>query len=149
LQELSAYLPYKLQMMSSDGQIGELIGFINEDSIIKRRVYVSGFQEMGIEDGYEIKEYRCCLNAKGMGVPNKPLLRRLHQLTQEIEHNGKRFVPIEEIAKIECPNITGAKDKIHSITKFNRGISFSSRQQGVTYKYEGVTVEITHFKDAI
>lgn len=78
-----------------------------------------------------------------------PILRPLSQLTQEIEHNGERFVPFERIASIESPNITGANKKIHSITRFNRGVSFSSRQKGVSYKYEGVTVEITHFNGAV
>ncbi|MFD2600184.1 hypothetical protein ACFSQ3_14595 [Sphingobacterium corticis] len=94
LEHLAPYLPYGLEMISSCGQIGELIGFIDEDSIIRRRVYVSGYKDIGIEDGYEMKEHRCCLHADGMGTPNKPILRRLSNLTKEIEHKGVKFVPI-------------------------------------------------------
>lgn len=38
----------------------------------------------------------------------KMLLRPLSQLTQEIEHNGKRFVPIVELYKIACGNYKDA-----------------------------------------
>lgn len=80
IKELAPYLSYELKMISSDGQIGELIGFIENDSIIKRIVWDSGCREMGIEAGNDIKISRCCLHAENMGTPNKPLLRSLSSI---------------------------------------------------------------------
>lgn len=131
LQEIAAYLPFSPQwIFEGSDDVHEVVGL--------------DITDCGIHIFSPFGDYGKCRIDEG-----KPLLHPLSQLTQEIEHKGERFVPIEEIAKIECPKITGAVDNIHSITKFKRGISFSSRQQGVTYKYQGVTVEITHFKDAI
>lgn len=138
LQDLSAYLPYDIQFISEMDKPYDEYG--------NQPIWtISGITEMfgghciitkENNDAYDIS--KC-----------KLILLPLFQLAQEIEHKGERFVPIEEIAKIECPNITGAVDKIHSITSFKRGLSFNSSQMGVTYRYEGVTVEITHFKDDI
>jgi len=100
IKELAPYLSYELKMISSDGQIGELIGLIENDSIIKRTVWDSGCREMGIQAGNDIQISRCCLHAENMGTPNKPLLRPLSYLTEEIEHNGERFVPMVELYKI-------------------------------------------------
>ena len=125
LAELSAYLPHDLEV---------LIQGTHTSSI-------ANLTKKGFDSNF--------LHALSQGWVKILDLRPLSQLTQEIEHNGQKFVPIEEIAKIEAPAVTGAQEKIHSITSFNRGLSFNSRQRGVTYKYEGVAVEITHYKDAV
>ena len=131
IKELAPYLPYKLQwVFEGSDDVHEVVGLDITDFGVH---IISPYGDSG----------RCSIKE------GKPLLRPLSQLTEEICHNGEKFVPIEEIAKIEAPDITGAKEKIHSITSFNRGLSLNSRQRGVTYKYEGVAVEITHYKDAV
>lgn len=146
IKELAPYLPYGLKLYIWNGgyekpiEYPTLIG-LHGDSIIQ-----SGYRFRSIHCGDEIFSRPEMSNSLSI---IKPLLRPLSYLTEEIEHNGEKFVPMEEIAKIECPNITGAADKIHSITTFKRGLYFNSSQMGVTYRYEGVTVEITHFKDDI
>lgn len=130
IEHLSAYLPYGLEVKKRVG--GEVLQMMSLSTVTHKgqiciETYSGTYGDMWF----------------------KPILRPLSDLTKEIEHNGERFVPFEEIAKIECPNISGAVEKIHSITAFNRGLSFKSTQMGVMYRYEGVTVEITHFKDAI
>lgn len=94
----------------------------------------------------------CKDNVKGYGFELhevKPILRPLSDLTKEIEHNGVRITMMEEIAKIERPNIMNALNKVKDITVFNRGMSFTSRKMGVAYRYEDTVIEITHYKDAV
>jgi len=99
-KELSPYLPYGLKMISSDGQIGELIGLIENDSIIKRTVWDSGCREMGIEAGNEIQISRCCLHAENMGTPNKPLLRPLSSI--DLKWFQDNIVEALEDFRINC-----------------------------------------------
>ncbi len=88
-----------------------------------------------------------------VGSSIKPILYPLSSLTQPIVvkgyNGGEPFVPIEEIAKIECPAIENSIDRIKNITSFNRGVSFGSNKMGVIYEYEGVVVEITHFRNGV
>jgi hypothetical protein len=82
LKHLAAYLPYNIEiehatMFSGKKEISELRS-LNERSVeIGHRMYV---------------EISNC----------KPLLRPLSQLTQEIEHNGERFVPMDLLAEDSC-----------------------------------------------
>ena len=85
----------------------------------------------------------------------KPILRPLSDLVHEIEHNGKKIVPFEEIAIIESPRIYNACDRIKNIFVFERGMSFNSRKMGVQYDYDHAvidkitTMEITHYVGSI
>ena len=96
-----------------------------------------------------IKQYKKFYN----GGDCKPVLFNLNCLTKPIivkgYNGGLPFVPIEEIAKIECPAIENSIDRIKNIISFNRGVSFGSTKMGVVYEYEGVVVEITHFRNGV
>jgi hypothetical protein len=80
LKHLSAYLPYNIEiehptMFSGKKEISELRS-LNERSVeIEHRMYV---------------EISSC----------KPLLRPLSQLTQEIDYNEERFVPMDRIKRM-------------------------------------------------
>src|SRR5690625_2172998 len=131
LKHIAPYLPYGLNVtFEGDDYIHEVAGL----NITERGVeLISPFEHWGtarIED---------CM----------PILRPLSDLTKEIEHNGVRITMMEEIAKIERPNIMNALNKVKDITVFNRGMSFTSRKMGVAYRYEDTVIEITHYKDAV
>ena len=78
IKELAPYLPYGLKVLSERGTVYELDVYYN--------MMGSGIEK---RDLYSVLE-------NGM----KPILRPLSQLTEEIEHNGKKFVPIDEIRKM-------------------------------------------------
>lgn len=74
IKELAPYLPYGLKVLSERGSVYELDIYYN-------------MMGNGIEkrDLYSVLE-------NGM----KPLLRPLSYITEQIEHNGERFVPIDK-----------------------------------------------------
>jgi len=74
LQVLSAYLPYKVQMVNITLDRKYKLGTNNIEQVWAR--YAEG------------------------ETHNKPLLRPLSDLTKEIEHNGERFVPIERLNEL-------------------------------------------------
>jgi len=76
LEELAPYLPYGLKCQFSTGTIFEM-GLFNN------------YRGQGIET----RTIDQCLDMK-------PLVHPLSQLTQEIEYNGQRFVPILELANM-------------------------------------------------
>ena len=79
IKELAPYLPYGVLGMDKRGVIYEL----------------------GVEPTFAMQpQVRDCYSFIAYNI--KPLLRPLSSLTEEIEHNGERFVP---------------KDKIHNYTK--------------------------------
>jgi len=73
LEHLAPYLPYELKVRSNHGTIYKM-GLYND---------MKG-------SGIETRTIDQCLDMK-------PLLRPLDQLTKEIEHKGKLFVPIIEL----------------------------------------------------
>ena len=80
LHYLSAYWPYNLQLIDSDGGVHNLFGLEhpNEMLLISQ----------------EHNQYgRARIDNRDL----KPLLHPLSKLTEEIEHNGERFVPLHEI----------------------------------------------------
>lgn len=130
LRHLAPYLPYGLKVYTngySDTKIITLNGYDTYEN--PHRINISSVEKYGGQDLDEVK----------------PILRPMSDLIKEIEG----VIPLEEIAKIEAPNIVGAVEKLRKVTAFTRGMSFSSHQIGVYYKYENVQVEITLFKDAV
>jgi len=82
IEHLSAYLPYGLKFISGH----YLVGLYGGGSDITRPILLS--ETMSGQIDWEAN----------MDM-DKPLLRPLSQLTETIEHNGERFVPIIEMAK--------------------------------------------------
>lgn len=80
LKIYSAYLPYNLKGKKTDGAKGDYI---------LRAVY---------NDGSLIWKYDGFGNSTQIGV--LPVLYSIEMLTQEIEHNGDRFVPLEIIGQM-------------------------------------------------
>ena len=78
IKELAPYLPYKVEYANT-----------KNDKIYTLRTLSTEIDmvDFGWGDAMEVKEV-------------KPLLRPLSQLTQEIEHNGERFVPIMRLFDI-------------------------------------------------
>lgn len=87
LEEICGYLPYKLNCIieGDDEHIHTIVGF--EDSL---------WGILLISDKGDFGRCRYDLI--------KPILRNLSDLTREIEHNGEKFVPIVELAKISFPH---------------------------------------------
>lgn len=76
IKELSPYLPYGLHILRPDGRtILEVKGLIGNSYL---------FIEDGRQTYGQISHHS-----------NKPLLLPLDHLTKEIEHEGKKFVPME------------------------------------------------------
>ena len=131
---LCGYYPHEVKVMDEDSQTIQYVLGIYEDILY---LTLSRFP------------YRVT------AVLNKtrPILYNISTLTKPIivkgYNGGLPFVPIEEIAKIECPAIENSIDRIKNIISFNRGVSFGSTKMGVVYEYEGVVVEITHFRNGV
>lgn len=90
LKHLAPYLPYGLKLQYVVREKVEQIGIMksishNEDETNPTRVSISAMYN---------EEHIWMF---------KPLLRPLSQLTQEIEHNGENFVPLEVIARMIEP----------------------------------------------
>ena len=81
IEHLSAYLPYGLKFISGH----YLVGLYGGGSDITRPILLS--ETMSGQIDWEAN----------MDM-DKPLLRPLSQLTETIEHNGERFVPIEKLS---------------------------------------------------
>ena len=73
LKHLSGYLPYELRIKNSNTEM-PLTGYYLDEL---------NDPQFGFDDTF------------------KPILRPLSDLTKEIEVNGEKFVPIDEIAEIE------------------------------------------------
>ena len=105
IKELAPYLPYRLKLYLWNGgyekpiEYPTLIG-LHGDSIIQ-----SGYRFKSIHCGDEIFSRPEMSNSLSI---IKPLLRPFSQLTEEIEHNGERFVPIIELFKLRT-QVTGDK----------------------------------------
>lgn len=87
LRHLAGYWPYGLKYEYRAG-----IGGTNSTPLYENRIGVlqgisNGFVIMGDGSGSKIESI-------------KPLLRKLSDLTKEIEHDGKRFVPIQELINL-------------------------------------------------
>jgi len=80
LKHLAPYLPYKLELLI-ESEAGSSEPNIEQLKAIDTEINMVNF---GWGNAKELSEI-------------KPLLRPLSQLTEEIEHNGEKFVPMEEI----------------------------------------------------
>ena len=108
LKHIAPYLPYGLKGIHD----------MPEYSILNQVVEVESLNEE-------------CITFKGLGFSDyyfndnerennfKPILRNLSELTKEIEHNGEKFVPMEEMLRAnkhefkELPLITKCETKIY------------------------------------
>jgi len=80
IEEIRNYLGYKLHFEVPECKAGYFMDGLNSDTIkLKHEKYI-GFT---------------------VSLNTKPIVRPLSQLTQEIEHNGEKFIPIVELFKIE------------------------------------------------
>ena len=82
IEHLSVYLPHKVKV-KINGMIKELVCNTISDSHLNQGLYIGIPNLLGVH-----------------GVNGRLLLRPLYQLTETIEHNGERFVPIVRIAEI-------------------------------------------------
>ena len=99
IKHLAPYLPYGLRiehptMMSGNRKISEMRNLGQTSIEISHRIYV---------------QISSC----------KPLLRPLSDLTKEIEINGKKFVPIVELAKLAYPDLVWEFDRTRAISEWN------------------------------
>lgn len=79
IKELAPYSPYDLDVM-----LGSIVRELTAISLDSPFVFVTAYK------GSREKQMA--------GIENiKPLLRPLSSLTEEIEHNGEKFVPIDEL----------------------------------------------------
>jgi hypothetical protein len=81
-KHLAAYLPYELEVFNKF--------YSNIENLLAINTSGTCFTDNFFKEWLHISKY-------------KPLLRPLSQLTQEIEHNGERFVPMIEIVKMIEP----------------------------------------------
>ena len=147
LKHLAAYAAHELKMkidFPNGSQIGKMLS-VGLHPGTGNESLLTVFVELSPTDRRQII-YKKDASVKSIC---KPLLLPLSALNDEIYYNGKLITPFVEIAKIEAPNIVAAQDRIKDIKPFVRGLSFNSSQQGVSYRYEDVIVEITRFKDCI
>lgn len=99
IEHLAAYLPYNLSVLRPDGKtIVPLVGIENNILI---------FREYNNED-----------LTYGDMVKNKPILRPLSDLTKEIEHNGEKFVPIDELDNYHDFSTLNYKDIISNPLRY-------------------------------
>jgi hypothetical protein len=119
LQILHAYAAVGVQCSYLDCQ--------NDTKLVKARL--TGVSNEGIETTYSRKKRGC----KGDYVPHvghnnrdllkfKLLLRPLSALTDEIEHNGERFVPIVKLAQKQYPDVDFSIQDGHCIGRLNAGV---------------------------
>ena len=88
-QEFLAFsLPYGLKTIN--------VNYIEEDILIIRDFLSIDFNGNIKVDGI-VMPLNCNITA------HKPILHPLSDLTKEIDHNGKKFVPMVELAKISYP----------------------------------------------
>ena len=86
IKELAPYLPYKLQIQVKTIWPGG--SAINIETM-----------ELLTEEALTTENNDCFFHDPDGDTIWKPLLRNLTSLTKEIEHNGERFVPLDQIQK--------------------------------------------------
>lgn len=87
IKELAPYLPYKLQwVFEGSDDVHEVVGLDITDFGVH---IISPYGDSG----------RCSVK------DGKPILRPLSYLTEEIEHNGERFVPVDVLGWNSYENI--------------------------------------------
>lgn len=84
IEHLAPYLPYGLNIMHTEKNMMLIIS--------------GAYFEANTDNHFKYKLLNWESTVKSTEA--KPLLRPLSDLTKEIEHNGKRFIPIELIGKL-------------------------------------------------
>lgn len=84
LKHIACYLPYYLEAISPELEI----------KTVDWKTQTYGTEKVGLN--FLFSEYENTLY--------KPLLRPLEHLTKEIEHKGKKFVPIEVVSSMDITN---------------------------------------------
>jgi len=101
IKEISPYLPYGLKwIFEGSDDIHEVMGIDTTD--------------FGIHLFSPYGDYGKCRIYEG-----KPLLRPLSQLTEEIEHNGERFVPYDVLRDMELKDMRLHSDGCLTINHMN------------------------------
>lgn len=102
LKIYSAYLPYKLEISYTDVLGGKIT-----------KAILSGVTNTEIETTYKRKRKGCigdCISLEGRNnvfdLNVKLHLYSLDRLTQEIEHNGERFIPSKKLGLKEIDILT-------------------------------------------
>ncbi|MFA7307625.1 MAG: hypothetical protein WC026_13235 [Hyphomicrobium sp.] len=93
LKYLAPYLPYNLKAICTTNQICTIGDGYNH-------IYKGDIMQIGVDD------YRLFQNETEYF---KPILRILSDLAKEIEKDGKKFVPLIELAKLASPKNTKIK----------------------------------------
>ena len=83
IQHLAPYLPYGLKVIFDSNTLGVLSGI--RPNLLTELIVLEA-----LDNNTPIYKNWCILDTK-------PILRPLSDLTKEIEHNGERFVPGEEL----------------------------------------------------
>lgn len=100
IKELATYLPYgvKVEIVSNEinyieNKLGAMVGLYPRDRLgLRWHIFTSG--------GYELDKKMV-----------KPILRPLSDLTKEIEHNDKKFIPLHKILESYCFDISKMSKK--------------------------------------
>lgn len=122
-EELAPYMPYGLSFILTENIRHYFVDeFWQDDALVEQGAIwqLIGLNKIENSTPYiQVGEGELCeyLFANGNTFASftegcKPLLRPLSDLTKEIEHDGKRFVPIEEVIKLMgfSPNYTKMLD---------------------------------------
>lgn len=122
LKHLAAYLPYEVKVFveNSEPQILELHSCYYNSS---KQICTTLKYKKGNDYEFDIDE---C----------KLILRPLSDLTKEIEVNGKKIVPIVELAKITLPDYQYEIEKTFSISESKIGIRFNVNTKLVFFGYD-------------
>lgn len=146
------YLPYGLKIQIWDSEKV----YLESNMLIKgtRNIPLNNSWMSAIRQGRAIqRDFNCYpfkINIYSYGAEKliKPLLRPLSDLTKEIEHNGEKFVPIQELFQIAYESIythryEGVYEKDSRLDEY---LGLRCREESdITYHY-GFTVELpNHF----
>lgn len=88
LHEICGYLPYGMKVRWCDGKVDKINPRIDYDAKNEGEI--------------DLQLFLFVIHETDTPEDLKPLLRPLSGLTKEIEHNGKRFVPIVKLLQEYC-----------------------------------------------
>ena len=137
IKHLAPYLPYGLKVYHSafmfrsnwnENEIGVMVGAT--DNIQNETFDIVMIRE---RDKYKLQDSRNHF---------KPILRPLSDLTKEIEHNGEKFVPILELARLSNFCIY---DNHKIVEKHSFGSADSEASYMFSYNKESISFEIENW----
>lgn len=157
LKHIAPYLPYKLKVRHPEGDL-IMMGIKDDGGRIREEHEVVEDPQFTLvvcrKEKHRYRPYSNFFIQSGF----KPLLRPLSDLTQEIEHNGERFVPDEQLcgALKELDYIVGHHNDYFSFRKnlyANKGFSFSEYQKLLEWHFDifgliqaGLAIDINTIK---